>query len=198
MRITEMNENYEEFVSRDCTNTETWAANWVVAELLKQSNKVVNVSCDPVLLANECYWAGNNLEVGLIVADDNDSLYYLDSITFKEDDKELGRQVAPLAARISILCNELKLRHVARLQAGQCDLEQGSTFNDLLSSFEHISSHCCSVMIAMLKEEDDDTHVHSTTVYDFSKEDYIDIIEACKEEYKFDSFGTEDVEEEEE
>ena len=24
MRITEMNENYEEFVSRDCTNTETW------------------------------------------------------------------------------------------------------------------------------------------------------------------------------
>ena len=86
MRITEMNENYEEFVSRDCTHTESWAANWVVAELLKQSNKVVNVSCDPVLLTNECYWAGNNLEVGLIVADDNDSLYYLDSITFKEDD----------------------------------------------------------------------------------------------------------------
>ena len=81
-----MNENYEEFVSRDCTNTETWAANWVIVELLKQSNKVVNVSCDPVVLANECYWAGNNLEVGLIVADDNDSLYYLDSITFKEDD----------------------------------------------------------------------------------------------------------------
>ena len=86
MRITEMNENYEEFVSRDCTNTEVWATNWVIVELLKQSNKVVNVSCDPVVLANECYWAGNNLEVGLIVADDNDSLYYLDSITFKEDD----------------------------------------------------------------------------------------------------------------
>ena len=87
MRITEMNENYEEFVSRDCTNTETWAANWVIVELLKQSNKVVNVSCDPVVLANECYWVGNNLEVGLMVADDDGSLYYLDSITFKEDDK---------------------------------------------------------------------------------------------------------------
>ena len=86
MKITEMNENYEEFVSRDCTNTEVWAANWIIVELLKQSNKVVNVSCDPVLLANECYWVGNDLEVGLIVADDNDSLYYLDSITFKEDD----------------------------------------------------------------------------------------------------------------
>ena len=43
-------------------------------------------ACAPVRLANECYWAGNNLEVGLMVADDNDSLYYLDSITFKEDD----------------------------------------------------------------------------------------------------------------
>ena len=87
MRITEMNENYEEFVSRDCTNTESWAANWVVAELLKRFNEVVGVSYDTVRLANECYWTGNNLEAGLMVADDNDSLYYLESITFKKDDK---------------------------------------------------------------------------------------------------------------
>ena len=75
MRITEMNENYEEFVSRDCTNTESWAANWIVAELLKRFNEVVGVSYDTVRLANECYWTGNNLEEGLMVADDNDSLY---------------------------------------------------------------------------------------------------------------------------
>ena len=87
MRITEMNENYEEFVSRNCTNTETWAANWVVAELLKRFNEVVGVSYDTMRSANECYWVGNNLEVGLMVADDNDSLYYLESITFKKDDK---------------------------------------------------------------------------------------------------------------
>ena len=87
MRITEMNENYEEFVSRDCTNTESWAANWIVAELLKRFNEVVGVSYDTVRLANECYWTGNNLEVGLMVADDNDSLYYLESITFKKDDE---------------------------------------------------------------------------------------------------------------
>ena len=78
MKITEMNENYEEFVSRDCTNTETWAVNWVVAELLKQFNEVVGDSYDPVMSANECYWAGNNLDVGLIVADDNDFHYQLE------------------------------------------------------------------------------------------------------------------------
>ena len=87
MRITEMNENYEEFVSRDCTNTETWAANWVVAELLKQFNEIFGDSYNPIRSANECYWAGNNLEVGLMVSDDNGSLYYLESITFKKDDK---------------------------------------------------------------------------------------------------------------
>ena len=86
MKITEMNENYEEFVSRDCTNTEVWATNWVIVELLKQFNEVVGDSCDPVRLADECYWVGNNLEVGLIVADDDGSLYYLESITFKKDD----------------------------------------------------------------------------------------------------------------
>ena len=87
MKITEMNENYEEFVSRDCTNTETWAANWVITELLKQFNEIFGDSYDPVRSTNECYWTGNNLEVGLMVADDNDSLYYLESITFKKDDK---------------------------------------------------------------------------------------------------------------
>ena len=87
MKITEMNENYEEFVSRDCTNTEVWATNWVIVELLKQFNEVVGDSCDTVILANECYWVGNNLEVGLMVADDDGSLYYLESITFKKDDK---------------------------------------------------------------------------------------------------------------
>ena len=86
MRITEMNENYEEFVSRDCTNTETWAANWIVVELLKQFNEVVGNSYDHVMSTNECYWVGNNLEVGLMVADDDGSLYYLESITFKKDD----------------------------------------------------------------------------------------------------------------
>ena len=86
MRITEMNENYEEFVSRDCTNTETWATNWIVVELLKQFNEVVGDSYDPVMSTNECYWVGNNLEVGLMVADDDGSLYYLESITFKKDD----------------------------------------------------------------------------------------------------------------
>ena len=87
MKITEMNENYEEFVSRDCTNTETWAANWVITELLKQFNEIFGDSYDPVRSTNECYWTGNNLEVGLIVSDDNGSLYYLESITFKKDDK---------------------------------------------------------------------------------------------------------------
>ena len=55
--------------------------------MLKQFNEVIGDSCDPVRLADECYWTGNNLEVGLIVADDDGSLYYLESITFKKDDK---------------------------------------------------------------------------------------------------------------
>ena len=87
MTITEMNEKYEEFVSRDCTNTEVWATNWVIVELLKQFNEVVGIAHDTVRLTNECYWVGNNLEVGLMVADDDGSLYYLESITFKKDDK---------------------------------------------------------------------------------------------------------------
>ena len=104
MKITEMNENYEEFVSRDCTNTETWAANWIVTELLKQFNEIFGDSYDPVRSANECYWAGNNLEVGLMVSDDNGSLYYLESITFKKDDTA---NIYGYAYDYNIYCEEL-------------------------------------------------------------------------------------------
>ncbi len=53
-------------------------------------------------------------------------------------DKEKAMRVKSLAAVVTALCEEMKMRHVIRLSHGECDLAQGTVFNDLLNSFDRI------------------------------------------------------------
>ena len=70
---------------------------------------------------------------------------------FMEEDLDEANKVAPLGVVITNLCDELKHNHVIRLGSGDCGLEQGTIFNDILNSFTRIAAHCASVMSAMQK-----------------------------------------------
>lgn len=72
---------------------------------------------------------------------------------FREENVALAREVGPLQELIAALCDELKLRHINRLRAQVCDMNQGSAFNDLLASFEQIAAHCENVSVAMIKSD---------------------------------------------
>ena len=58
------------------------------------------------------------------------------------------------------LCDEIKHRHIDRLQTGICTIQHGYVFNDLLTSYERISDHCSNIAVAMIELEHDsfDTH----------------------------------------
>ena len=68
----------------------------------------------------------------------------------KEDEKE-ALKVEPLEEVIDIMCDELKQRHVARLQTGQCTIAVGFVFNDLLTNCERVADHCSNLGICTLK-----------------------------------------------
>lgn len=70
---------------------------------------------------------------------------------YLEDDLALARRVSPLGIVIRGLCDEMKLRHVERLSQGNCGLEEGTVFNDLLNSLNRIATHCASSMVALIK-----------------------------------------------
>ena len=86
---------------------------------------------------------------------------------FMADDKEAALRVAPLGVVITNMCDELKLHHVERLSEGNCGLEEGTVFNDILNSFGRIASHCASAMVALMKsgEENTDIHIHDSKIY---------------------------------
>ncbi len=80
---------------------------------------------------------------------------------FISEDYEKAYQVEPLEEHIDVLCDELKLRHVERLQKGECSLQIGFVFNDLLTNFERVADHCSNIAVAMIELKQDEFQAHN-------------------------------------
>lgn len=70
---------------------------------------------------------------------------------FTQDDLSAARRVEPLEEVIDELCDEIKIRHVRRIQSGNCTLAHGFVFNDLLTNYERIADHCSNIAVAMIE-----------------------------------------------
>ena len=79
---------------------------------------------------------------------------------FIDEDIPKAYRVEPLEEHIDVLCDELKLRHVERLQNGTCTLQVGFVYNDLITNLERVADHCSNIAIAMseLNKDEYDTH----------------------------------------
>ena len=86
--------------------------------------------------------------------------------SFVSGDLHQAARVEPLEEIIDGLCDELKLHHVERLKTGDCTLNQGFVFNDLLTNYERVADHCSNIAVAMieLKSDSFDTHEYLKSV----------------------------------
>lgn len=105
---------------------------------------------------------------------------------FLNDDKEMAQRVAPLGMIITSLCNELKMHHVERLSNGNCGLEEGTVYTDILNSFNRIASHCASAMVALLKsgDENPDMHIHDSKIYPSDSVEYYTYFKEYRQKYE--------------
>lgn len=104
---------------------------------------------------------------------------------FVEDDMELASRVEPLEEVIDSLCDEMKIRHVRRIQSGECTLDHGFVFNDLLNNFERIADHCSNIAVAMIELQKDvfDTHEYLNKVKSSSMESFKKYYDDYNREY---------------
>lgn len=88
----------------------------------------------------------------------------LTETTLREREEEGAFRVRSLSMVVAALAEEMKMRHVTRLSHGDCELRQGTAFNELLNSFERITAHCTGAVTAVIKmeENDPDMHIHSS------------------------------------
>ena len=105
---------------------------------------------------------------------------------FLNDDKEMAQRVAPLGMIITSLCNELKMHNVERLSNGNCGLEEGTVYTDILNSFNRIAAHCASAMVALLKsgDENPDMHIHDSKIYPSDSVEYYTYFKEYRQKYE--------------
>ena len=83
---------------------------------------------------------------------------------FSSNDTSLAFRVEPLEEHIDELCDEMKLHHVERLQAGICSVEMGFVYNDLLTNLERVADHCSNVAIAVIETEENAYDAHDYVI----------------------------------
>ena len=81
-------------------------------------------------------------------------------MSFYEDDKEAASKVEALEEVVDNLKEELKKRHVARLQKGECTIELGFVFQDIITNLERISDHCSNIAGCVSETSREELHIH--------------------------------------
>ncbi len=105
------------------------------------------------------------------------------SITAVEyDDLKTATRIEPLEQIIDNLDEELKRRHISRLKTGDCAIERGIRFLDMLSDMERIADHCSNIAVHILSRNDDKDEVnHHEYIDEIHKGDTKDYAEAYEE-----------------
>lgn len=120
---------------------------------------------------NLCGTALEIKEKNIVFSDDakreisimTDALKEIVNITvdsFINDDFEAASHVEPIEQVIDKLKDELKSRHIDRLQKGECTVQMGFVFSDLLTNMERVSDHCSNVAVYTIQQDSPklDTH----------------------------------------
>jgi phosphate:Na+ symporter len=105
-----------------------------------------------------------------------------------EQDEDSAHMVEPLEELIDDLSDEMKHRHIDRLQKGICTLQHGFVFNDLVTNFERISDHCSNIAVAMIELEEDafDTHDYVESLMKEKNEEFNKYYRRFEEKYSLD------------
>jgi len=65
--------------------------------------------------------------------------------TFASGDIEAGARVEPLEQTVATLKSRMRANHIARMQRGQCSIEAGFVWADLLTDCERVCAHCSNL-----------------------------------------------------
>lgn len=75
---------------------------------------------------------------------------------------EQALQVEPVEEVVDLMREDLEIRHIERLKIGNCSIEQGAQFVELLVQLERISDHCSNIALIVLRQTaPEDNLVHT-------------------------------------
>ena len=93
---------------------------------------------------------------------------------FSKTDFTSARKTEPLEQVIDDLKEELRTYHILRLQNGECSVEAGFIWSDLLTNLERVSDHCSNISGCVLDTIEHNMNIHENQrVFRNSDEEYL-------------------------
>ena len=80
---------------------------------------------------------------------------------FLDEDVEAASKVEPLEEVIDGLKEQMRTRHILRLQQGDCSIDAGFVWSDLLTNLERTAEHCSNIAVCVL-EAGSDMNIHES------------------------------------
>ena len=84
----------------------------------------------------------------------------LSHTAFKDTDLRAARKTEPLEQIVDELKETLRTRHILRLQKGECSVDAGFVWSDLLTNLERVADHCSNISGCVL-----DTAGHTMNIH---------------------------------
>nr|MCR5371523.1 Na/Pi cotransporter family protein [Clostridium sp.] len=92
---------------------------------------------------------------------------------FAKEDFDSARKTEPLEQVIDMLKEDLRTRHLLRLQKGECSVAAGFIWSDLLTNLERVSDHCSNISGCVLDTVELTMNIHENQrVFRNTDEDY--------------------------
>ena len=78
----------------------------------------------------------------------------------RRNDREAAGSVEPLELVIDHIKSILRNRHIVRLKKGECSVEAGFIWADLLTDIERTSDHCSNIAVSIIDAHDHNMNAH--------------------------------------
>ena len=151
----------------EADNAEAAALLKVIGDFERISDHSVNLleSAEELMQKNQKFSDAAKEELHVLIAAVTE-IMELSFDSFRRNDLETALQVEPLEQVIDGLKEQMRTRHILRLQQGNCSIETGFIWSDLLTSLERIGDHCSNIAgcVIDLAHKDMNTHEALRTV----------------------------------
>lgn len=82
--------------------------------------------------------------------------------SFTNKDLETARRIEPLEEVIDDLKEQLRARHIYRLQEGRCSIAAGFVWSDILTNLERTADHCSNIGACIIDTANDNLNLHQS------------------------------------
>jgi len=81
---------------------------------------------------------------------------------FAGNDVDVAAKVEPLEQVVDNLKELLRMRHILRLQKGECSINTGFVLADVLTNLERVSDHCSNIAACVIDMAQSNMNMHET------------------------------------